>query len=119
MTEDPESSSFLSRTYKLAKLIAVGTASIVGFIISLVALDVSKGHWWVDVKFPLYGVVLIVTAVFVVCAGVLIWLVVVVRTALDSRSFYRNEAKSLKAKVSTLRDMAYTDSSPGFRIPTS
>jgi hypothetical protein len=117
MTEDSESSSFLSRTYKLAKLIAVGTASVVGFIISLIALDVSKGHWWVDVKFPLYGVVLIVTAVFVVCAGVSIWLVVVVRTALDSRSFYRNEAKSLKAKVSTLRDMAYTDSITG--IPNS
>jgi GGDEF domain-containing protein len=117
MAEDAESSSFLSRTYKIAKLIAVATASIVGFIISLIALDVSKGHWWVDVKFPLYATVLVITVVFAISTAVLIWLALVVRAALDSRSFYRNEVKSLRAKVSTLRDMAYNDPITG--IPNS
>lgn len=117
MNEDSESSSFLGRTYKIAKLIAVGIGSIAAFIISLIALDVSKGHWWVDVRLPLYGVVIIVTLVVVACAGVSIWLAVAFKTALDARSYYRNEAKSLKAAVSTLQEMAYNDPVTG--IPNS
>ena len=117
MKEDRESASFLSRAYQIAKLIAVTLASVVAFVISLIALDLSKGHWWVDIRLPLYGVTIIITAVVAVCAALCIWLALVVKDALDSRSFYRNESKSLRSMVSMLQDLAYNDSITG--IPNS
>jgi hypothetical protein len=33
---------------------------------SLVALDVTKGHWWVDVKIPLYAAVFIIAFVTII-----------------------------------------------------
>jgi uncharacterized membrane protein len=66
-------------------------------------LDLSKGHWWVDIRLPLYGVTIIITAVVAVCAALCIWLALVVKDALDSRSFYRNESKSLRSMVSMLQ----------------
>ena len=67
MNDDRDSSDFLGRAYKIAKLIAVATASVAGFIVSLVALDVTKGHWWVDVKVPLYATVFIVVSIIILC----------------------------------------------------
>ena len=109
MNEDADSSSYLSRAYKVAKIFAVSTASLVGVIISLVALDLSKGHWWVDIKFPLYGVVFLVVSIIAVCTFATIAFAFVVRDSLDALSFYRNKAKNLESVVSTLRDLAYTD----------
>lgn len=117
MTEDPESSSFLSQAYKIAKFIAVTVASFTGFIISLVALDVSKGHWWMDVKFPLYAVAFAITAIVAVFTFAAIWLTLVLKRALDALSYYRSKSKNLEAVVSTLRDLAYNDSITG--IPNS
>ncbi len=109
MNEDPDSSSYLSRAYQIAKIFAVTTASLIGVIISLVALDLSKGHWWVDIKLPLYGVVFVVVATIGVCTFATIAFALVVRDSLNALSFYRNKAKNLEAVVSTLRDLAYTD----------
>jgi uncharacterized membrane protein len=117
MAEDPESSSFLGRAYKIAKLIAVATASLAGLIVSLVALDINKGHWWVDIKIPLFGVVLAGLAFFVLCVFVIIALTVVLRDALNALSVYRNESKNLRATVSKLRELAYNDPITG--IPNS
>lgn len=117
MAEDPESSSFLARAYKIAKLIAVASASLAGLVISVVALDVTKGHWWVDIKLPLYGVVLSGLAFFVLCVFVVIALSVVLKDALGALSFFRNKAKNLEAVVSKLQDLAYNDPITG--IPNS
>jgi hypothetical protein len=107
MEDDRDSSGFLGRAYKIAKLIAVATASVAGFVLSLVALDVTKGHWWVDVKIPLYAVVFIIVFVLVVCAVATIVAVLVARDARSALSYYRNKSKGLEAKISTLRDLAY------------
>lgn len=117
MAEDPESSSFLSRAYKTAKLVAVASASVAGLIVSLAALDITKGRWWVDNTVPLYGVTLIVVLVIILCTGVIIVLVAMTRNALSALSFYRNKAKNFEAVVSTLQDLAYNDSITG--IPNS
>jgi GGDEF domain-containing protein len=117
MSEDPESSTFLGRAYRIAKLIAVATGSVAALIVSVVALDVSKGHWWVDIKVPLYAVVLAGAAFFVVCAFVIIALTVVLRDALNAVSVYRNESKNLRATVSKLQKLAYNDPITG--IPNS
>jgi GGDEF domain-containing protein len=117
MEDDRDSSGFLGRAYKIAKLIAVATASVAGFVLSLVALDVTKGHWWVDVKIPLYAVVFIIVFVLVVCAVATIVAVLVARDARSALSYYRNKSKGLEAKISTLRDLAYNDPITG--IPNS
>jgi GGDEF domain-containing protein len=117
MEDDRESSAFLGRAYKIAKLIAVATASVAGFVISLVALDVTKGHWWVDVKIPLYAAVFIVVFVVIACALASIVALLVARDARSALSYYRNKSKGLEATVSTLRDLAYNDPITG--IPNS
>lgn len=117
MENDRDSSGFLGRAYKIAKLIAVATASVAGFVISLVALDVTKGHWWVDVKIPLYAAVFIVVFVVIACALASIVAVLVARDARSALSYYRNKSKGLEAKISTLRDLAYNDPITG--IPNS
>lgn len=117
MQDDRESPGFLERAYKVAKLIAITTASIAGFVVSLVALDVTKGHWWVDVKIPLYALVFTILFVTVLCAFVAIVAVLVARDARSAVSFYKNKAKGLEATISALREMAYTDPITG--IPNS
>lgn len=117
MAEDPESSSFLGRAYKIAKLLAAASASLAGLVVTVVALDITKGHWWVDITIPLYAVVMGALAFFVLCVFIIIALTVVLRDALNALSFFRNEAKSLKAVVSKLQDLAYNDPITG--IPNS
>src|ERR1700756_3876495 len=109
MQDDRESPGFLERAYKVAKLIAITTASVAGFVVSLVALDVTKGHWWVDVKITLYASVFTILFVTVLCALVAIVAVLVARDARSAVSFYKNKAKGLEATISALREMAYTD----------
>ena len=117
MEDDRDSSGFLGRAYKIAKLIAVATASIAGFVISLVALDVTKGHWWVDVKIPLYAAVFLIMFFLVLCMLATIVAVLVARDARSGLSYFRNKSKGLEAKISTLRDLAYNDPITG--IPNS
>jgi GGDEF domain-containing protein len=117
MDNDRDSSDLLERAYKIAKLIAITTASVAGFVVSLVALDVTKGHWWVDVKIPLYATVFIVVFVLIVSALASIGAVLVARDARGSMSFYRNKSRTLEDKMSALRDLAYNDPITG--IPNS
>ena len=117
MDNDRGSSDLLERAYKIAKLIAITTASVAGFVVSLVALDVTKGHWWVDVKIPLYATVFIVVFVLIVSALASIGAVLVARDARGSMSFYRNKSRTLEDKMSALRDLAYNDPITG--IPNS
>jgi GGDEF domain-containing protein len=90
---------------------------VAGFVISLVALDVTKGHWWVDVKIPLYAAVFIIALVVITCALANIVAVLVARDARSALSYYRSKSKGLEAKISTLRDLAYNDPITG--IPNS
>lgn len=117
MKSEPDSNAFLFQAYRVAKLIAVSSVSLVAFIISLVALDVSKGHWWVDIKIPLFATVLTILFIIIVFSIFAISLSLILKQTLDSRSFYRNEARGLKSLVSNLTDLAFNDSITG--IPNS
>lgn len=118
MASDPqETYEFLSRTYRVVKLVALASVSIAGLLVSVVALDIKISHWWVDVKIPLYGVVLVAVPIVVLYTIALVALGLLLKDGLSALSFFKNKARNLEAVVSALKDLAYNDPITG--IPNS
>jgi hypothetical protein len=104
-----ETYQFLSRTYRLVKLVAFASVSIAGVLISLIALDVKVSHWWVDLKLPLYAVVLVALPILLIYTVAVVALGLLLKDALGGLSFYRSRTANLKSIVSALSDLAYND----------
>ena len=118
MAKDPQDTyEFLSRTYRVVKLVALTSVSIAGLLVSVVALDIKVSHWWVDVKVPLYGLVLVATPIVVLYTVAVVGLGLLLKDNLGALSFYKSKSKNLEAAVSTLKDLAYHDPITG--IPNS
>ena len=118
MNDNPDNSyKFLSQAYNVVKIIALACVSLAGLLVSVVALEIKISSWWVDVKIPLYGLILIALPVVVIFAFVVVVLGLFLKNALDSLSFYKNKAKNLEVAIFRLQDIAYNDPITG--IPNS
>jgi hypothetical protein len=108
--KDPEETyDFLTRTYRVARLVAVGTISLVGLVVTIAALDIQFSDKWTSIKVPLYGVVLICGSIAVILGLPLVVSLMLLRDSISNSSFYRSKAINLGAAVAGLEEMAFTD----------
>jgi hypothetical protein len=116
--KDPEETyDFLVRAYRVARLVAVATVSVVGVLAAVAALDIKFSDAWTDVKVPLYGVVLIWGSIAVLFGLVLMVILIMLRDSMSTSSFYRSKAINLGAAVTGLEELAFTDPITG--LPNS
>jgi GGDEF domain-containing protein len=118
MESDPNNTyEFLSRAYKVVKIIALSLVSLAGMLVSIVALDIKISRWWVAVNVPLYGVAITFALLVAICGVTVVTLALLLKDGLSALSFFKNKSKNLETVVAQLQDLAYNDPITG--IPNS
>ena len=110
MAEDETTTfQYLTKTYRVVRIIALGVVSLVGLLVSIAALDITISPKWTAVSVPLYAVGIFCLVVLALCTIALTWTSILLRNALGAASFYRNKSEKLASLVAGLEDLAYFD----------
>jgi GGDEF domain-containing protein len=100
---------FLSRTYRVVKVLAVTSVAVAGLLVSVIALDVKVSSSWWQVKLPLYAFAAVTIPLFLLCVVTVVGAWLWVKDALDTSSFFRSRSKNLQASLAHLQEIAYND----------
>ena len=107
MANEPASTyDFLARAYAVVKVTALAMVTLAGLAVSVVALDITVSRVWTDVSVPLYALTLVALPVVAAYAVVVLLLL---KHALGSASFYKLRASNLERAVSHYKNLAYND----------
>lgn len=118
MASSPDDTyDFLTRAYKVVRVVALTIVSVTGVVVSIVAFQVNINHVWWDVRIPLYALTLAAVPLVVLYGLLVVGMGVFLRDELGTLSYYKNKSKSLEVSVKRLEDIAYNDPITG--IPNS
>jgi GGDEF domain-containing protein len=100
---------FLTRVYAVVKVIALTTVSVAGILVSVVAFNVTVSQIWTGVSVPLYVIALVGIPVLVIYGILMVVVLLLLKDALGSASYYKHSASNLAKSVSYYQDLAFND----------
>jgi GGDEF domain-containing protein len=112
-----ETFDFLARSYRLAKIVALGVVSVLGVLVSVAALDVQVSERWTSDRLPLWVFALVVVALLVLLGIPAVVMSLLLRDSMQTASYFRSKASHLEDAVRGLESLAYNDPITG--IPNS
>jgi GGDEF domain-containing protein len=112
-----ETFDFLARSYRLAKIVALGVVSVLGVLVSVAALDVQVSERWTSVRVPLWVFALVAAALLVLLGIPAVIMSLLLRDSMQTASYFRSKASHLEDAVRGLESLAYNDPITG--IPNS
>lgn len=118
MERDPEQTfDFLARTYRVVRVIALGVVSLVGVLVTVIALDVRVSDRWTTIQIPLYVFTIVAVALILLLGVPAVIMSVLLRESIQNTSYFRSKAAHLEDAVRGLESLAYNDPITG--IPNS
>lgn len=108
---------FLTRVYAVVKFIALTIISIAGIAISVVTLNVTVNQTWMSATVPLYVIAVVGIPVVAIYTLLIVAVVLLLKDALGSASYYKHSANNLAKSVSHYQDLAFNDPITG--LPNS
>ena len=112
-----ETFDFLARSYRVARVVALGVVSVVGVLVSVAALDLKVSDRWSSVRLPLWVFALVAAALLVLIGIPAVVMSVMLRDSMETASYFSSKASHLEDAVRGLESLAYTDPITG--IPNS
>ena len=114
MKHDPQNTyDFLSRAYKLIKVLAVALGSVAATSASFAIFVFKDDQWWSATRIPISWVAVILVLTIAIFTVLTVVTALLLKDGLSALSFYRNKSDNLDARLSQLKQVAFMDSITG------